>query len=549
MKSMGRRLFLFRAGIITLGIFLSGCLRKASLSGKYSHITGSLKGPDSKAGHIMRDRTPLPQPADEHFVKTLIIGSGVSGLSAARWLQKQGHTDFEILELENHIGGNSHSAGNAVSSYPLGAHYIPIVNNGDELMVDFLEEAGVITHFENGLPFYNEDYLCFDPKERLLINGHWQETLVPEFGLEEADKAQMKKFFGEMEELKLLKGKDQKYAFDIPLDKSSADTAFLDPDKISFKAYLQEKGYTSPYLLWYVDYCCKDDYGRLSGDVSAWAGLHYFASRKGKAANAESTAVLTWPEGNGWLVKKLADKTRDHIRKDCMCYSISYPQNGEHLIAEVLNTKTGNTSRIKAEKIILATPQFINQKIINIPVSRGFNQSAMQYSPWFVANITINGIPPSIGPDLCWDNVAYNKPSLGYINSSHQHLSTDGTKKVLTWYLPLCNQEVRLARLAAYTRTYEQWLDILIPELEYMHPGITSNIENVDAWVWGHGMIGPTVGYIWGNDRKKAQKTPDNKLFFAHSDLSGISVFEEAFHQGIKAATEVISSYKNDAGL
>jgi len=547
MKTMDRRLFLFRAGIITLCVFFNSCLKKLNPGAKYSHIAGTLKGPNVKAGHILRDKKPLPPPVSERFVKTLIIGSGVSGLSAARWLKKQGHTDFEILELESFIGGNAHSSSNSVTSYPLGAHYIPIVNNSDNFIIDFLQEAGVITHIENGLPFYNEHYLCFDPEERLLINGHWQESLVPEFGLEGFDREQIKKFFEEIKKLKSLKGNDQKYAFDIPLDKSSADEEFMDLDKISFKTYLLENGYTSPYLQWYLDYCCKDDYGRLSEDVSAWAGLHYFASRRGEAANAESTAVLTWPEGNGWLIKKLADETREHIRKDCMCYNISYPDAGELVIADIVNTKTGVTERIKAEKIILATPQFINQKIINIPTSRGFNQKNLQYSPWFVANVTVNGIPSSKGPELCWDNVGYNTLSVGYINSSHQHLSLNETKKVLTWYLPLCSQEPRLARLSAYTRNYEQWLDILIPELEYMHPGITYNIERVDGWVWGHGMIAPTVGYIWGNNRKNAQKSLDNKVFFAHSDLSGISIFEEAFHQGIKAAADVLSSYKNYA--
>jgi hypothetical protein len=29
------------------------------------------------------------------------------------------------------------------------------------------------------------------------------------------------------------------------------------------------------------------------------------------------------------------------------------------------------------------------------------------------------------------------------------------------------------------------------------------------------------------------EKDIDNKIFFAHTDLSGISIFEEAFHQGI----------------
>jgi hypothetical protein len=199
---------------------------------------------------------------------------------------------------------------------------------------------------------------------------------------------------------------------------------------------------------------------------------------------------------------------------------------------------------IEAEKVIMATPQFVNQKIIADAGVRKFNLSKLNYSPWFIANITINNLPQSKGAGLCWDNVAFNTASVGYLNSNHQHVNNFENKRVLTYYLPLCDYEPRVARLAAYTRTYHQWLDIIMPELEYMHPGITACIEEVDCWVWGHGMIAPQVNYIWGADRKSAQQTVNDCLFFAHTDLSGISIFEEAFHQGIKAAKNVLLSYE-----
>ncbi|MDB5151113.1 MAG: FAD-dependent oxidoreductase [Mucilaginibacter sp.] len=141
---------------------------------------------------------------------------------------------------------------------------------------------------------------------------------------------------------------------------------------------------------------------------------------------------------------------------------------------------------------------------------------------------------------LCWDNVAYNTPSVGYVNANQQDIKLVEAKKVITYYLPLCDKEPRLARLAAYTRTYEQWLDIVISEMEQMHPGITEHIEQADMWLWGHGMIAPSVNYIWGDNRERAKTAMNNQIFFAHTDLSGISIFEEAFHQGIRAAQQVI---------
>ncbi|GAA4925324.1 NAD(P)/FAD-dependent oxidoreductase [Mucilaginibacter defluvii] len=476
-------------------------------------------------------------------IKTLIIGSGISGLSAARWLKKHGHHDFELVELEDHMGGNSHCGNNAVSSYPLGAHYITIANNDDSLLLDFLQDIGVITHYENAQPVYNDYYLCFDPEERLLINGQWQEGLVPDFGIGDNDREQIKKFFTLINELKKSKGEDGKFGFDIPLDNSSTDQKYRQLDKISFKAYLTQNGYTSPYLLWYLNYCCKDDYGQKADDVSAWAGLHYFAARRGTAANAEENAVLTWPEGNGWLMNILARDVKEHIHIGTMCSQISL-KSGGGISAEILDIKKNITYTIEAEKVIMASPQFVNQKIFAGSEKRQLDLNKLNYSPWFVANITVNDLPQNKGAGLCWDNVAYNMASVGYVNASHQHVNNIEKKRVITYYLPLCDYEPRIARLAAYTRTYQQWLDIIIPELEYMHPGITPCIEQVDGWVWGHGMISPQINYIWGADRKNAQQAVNDSLFFAHTDLSGISIFEEAFHQGIKAANDVLASYE-----
>jgi hypothetical protein len=45
------------------------------------------------------------------------------------------------------------------------------------------------------------------------------------------------------------------------------------------------------------NYCCRDDYGTRYDQVSAWAGLHYYCSRWGQAANAGNGAWLTWPGG------------------------------------------------------------------------------------------------------------------------------------------------------------------------------------------------------------------------------------------------------------
>ncbi|WP_316763885.1 FAD/NAD(P)-binding protein [Pedobacter aquatilis] len=533
-----RRSFLLRIGLITGGIFLNSCFKKLKPN-KYN-IKGNLFGPNAKAGHILRDKIKIPASSKTRKVKTLIIGSGISGLSAGRWLKQNGESDFEILELENHAGGNAHFGTNQISSYPLGAHYITIANNEDKLFIDFLKEINIITHFENGLPYYNDYYLTFDPEERLLINGEWQEGLIPDFGVPADDKKQIRDFLSEVDKLKNTQGNDGKYVFNIPVNSSSNDESYRKLDKISFESYLKTKGYHSKYLLWYLNYACKDDYGQKMDKISAWAGLHYFASRRGKAANAEQNAILTWPEGNGWIMKQLEKNLQSHIKTSNLCYDIQPNPDGS-LNAIVFNTQNGITETIQSKKIILCSPQFVNNRLLR-NFNRGIDYKQFSYSPWLVANITINELPDSKGIPLCWDNVAYNTASVGYVNSAQQHLKLSEDKKILTYYLPLCDFEPSIARLAAFTRDFDQWLDIIIPELEMIHPNITAAIENIDVWIWGHGMIAPTKNFIWSEYLEKAKQPISDKIFFAHTDLSGISIFEEAFHQGINAAKQALNS-------
>jgi hypothetical protein len=53
-------------------------------------------------------------------------------------------------------------------------------------------------------------------------------------------------------------------------------------------------------------------------------------------------------------------------------------------------------------------------------------------------------------------------------------------------------------------------------------------------------MIQPRPGFIWGAAREAANQhlAP---IFFAHSDMSGISIFEEAQHRGITAAGQALA--------
>ena len=65
--------------------------------------------------------------------------------------------------------------------------------------------------------------------------------------------------------------------------------------------------------------------------------------------------------------------------------------------------------------------------------------------------------------------------------------------------------------------------------------------ERIDVMRWGHAMIRPRPGFQWGAARERAAE-PLGAIHFAHTDLSGIALFEEALYHGVRAAEEALAA-------
>lgn len=509
---------------------------------KYAHIKGKILTGNNKRGHLLRE-AKFNKPKEINHFDIVVIGSGISALSAARKLQQNNITNFTILELDDVVGGNAISGKNDISAYPWAAHYLPIPNLDDKELITFLKEHNIITKIDkNGTPHYNEEYICAEPEERLFINGYWQDGLIPNIGTSTEEKKEIADFFHLIKFYKTAVGNDGKPAFTIPNFYSTSDSTYTYLDNISFHDFLKQQGFKTKALFWYLNYCMSDDYGTNLKDASAWSGIHYFAARKGVSGNTEGDTVLTWPEGNAFLTEKLASTLQSHIQINKLVFEVIAKNDEVEVNYHCFETNLAK--QIIAKRVIVCAPQFINKHIVkNYPITENFPFS---YSPWMVANITVNAyVEGTEGQPMSWDNVIYGSNSLGYVNASHQLLQTQKPKQVFTFYLPLNTKNPKLAREEAYEKTYEQWLDIIFEELKQAHPSLINHVTNIDVKVWGHSMIRPTVGLRKQLKNKIFYEGLNQNIFFAHSDLSGISIFEEAFFQGNKAASQVIKSLNN----
>jgi len=64
-------------------------------------------------------------------------------------------------------------------------------------------------------------------------------------------------------------------------------------------------------------------------------------------------------------------------------------------------------------------------------------------------------------------------------------------------------------------------------------------VTRLDMVRWAHAMVRPRPGFVWGEARQRLLRAQD-RVLFAHSDLSGYSIFEEANYRGVLAAERVL---------
>lgn len=194
-ERQGRRKFVFKGAVALAGFPFLGRYLSACSPARQAAIPGKLSGPSFKAGHLLRTAMSVV-PAPSQQAEVVIVGGGVAGLSARRWLHRHGAGKVLLLEMEGETGGNAAAGENEHTAFPWGAHYLTLPNNDLKALLDFLLEQGVVKGFdEKGLPVYNEYHLCFDPEERLYIRGYWQAGLVPQWGVPEAELQQIQRFF------------------------------------------------------------------------------------------------------------------------------------------------------------------------------------------------------------------------------------------------------------------------------------------------------------------------------------------------------------------
>ena len=477
-----------------------------------SRITGGWVNENAAVGHRLRDGVSLPAPRRTQRVPVVIVGAGIAGLSAAWQLDRRGFHDFVVLEMEREAGGNSRGGENAVSRYPWAAHYVPVPGPRATLVRELFRELGVLT--DAG---WDERTLCFAPQERMFVHGEWQSGLESELLGSHTGRDELRRFD------ELIAEHRATGEFTIPMALGARAGSPL--DRLSFEQWLTASNLRSPAMRWYAEYGTRDDYGALAQDTSAWAGVHYHASRE-----PEEQGPLTWPEGNAWIARRLAQKVATRLMTGVPVHRIT-PNSRKGWRVR------GGDAEYLCEEVIFAAPTFLAPYLVE-----GMRTPSFVYSPWLVANLTLDRWPEERGVSPAWDNVLRSGVGLGYVVATHQSLrAREMGSTVWTYYCALAARDPATERRTLLESTWSEWVERIMMELSVAHPNIRRCVTHVDIVRIGHAMVRPTVGFLGAEARREREWAPRG-IHLAHSDLSGLSLFEEAQFRGVEAANAALAA-------
>ena len=439
-----------------------------------------------------------------------------------------------LLELADQAGGTAAWGEGEAGPFALGAHYLTLPSREASHMRALLADLGVITSFDaDGRPFFDDTMLCLAPGERIYAAGEWIDGLWPETMADAPARAQLADLLAVLDGFKRRVGADGRPAFSIPVAKSSRDPELRALADLRYSDWLDAAGYDAGALRWWAEYATRDDYGALTADTSAWAGLHYHCARRPEPADPTDmgTDVLTWPEGNGWLIKAMLARIPWRPTTGALVRQIEADPAGARVWWELDGAVRGTI----ASAVIAAVPSRVLDRLT--PRPEGLRPDM---APWRVVALEVDQPPASRGVPLAWDSVIYGAASLGYVSSAHQR-GAFGGPSVLSWYQPLVEGAPAERRAELMGARWADEVELALTELEAAHPDIRDRVRRADVMRWGHGTVRPVPGlHALGALDPLAE--PSGMIFPAHTDQSGLSLFEEASWHGIRAAEEVLAA-------
>lgn len=550
--SLNRRNFLQLLAAGTLADAAAGCTDRTGMMQRRVGFPGRIRGEDPSACHRLvagRPRLPPPGPveADAPLRDVVIVGAGLSGLAAAWALHRAGLDDLLVLERTDDIGGVSRGGHLQGIPCPWGAHYVGLPDPDSPVIMSLLSDVGVITDFTpDHRPIIDPRYRLHKPEVNLYHARSHSRGFYPWALATAEDLAEFRAFRRHMYRWSRWRDARGRPAFQLPVVYATRAEEVRRLDCLTMAAYLDAEGFTSPLLRGYVDNRLTDEYGCLASEISAYAALLFWAATGGErhmpGTLPSHARALAWPEGNMFLARRLAGLLpRGAVRTDA--FVVNVQNHGDEVHVVELDPRTSVTHVHRARACVFAAPKLRADLLIPELLTVGRHEhERLEYTPWLVANLLLTECPDHDAKSLAWDNLVHDSWSLGFVNGHHFETPGKDPEEAfgLTFYACFSGERRDPIRRDLLELDWATWARLIADELEHAMPDARRHIERLDVWRWGHGMVRPAPGLLWGGTRD-ALCQPLGRIHFAGNDAGVLPLYEEAVYRGAKAAEEVLT--------
>ncbi|MFZ3216928.1 MAG: FAD-dependent oxidoreductase [Candidatus Acidiferrales bacterium] len=330
---------------VVAGSVAAGCPVNLSLLAAENGPDPQVDGEYFAVCHEVRDGHPFATPpvASRHDV--VIVGGGLSGLSAAYFLRGR---DFLLLEKEPHWGGNAYLEEYQDQAFATGSAF------------DETGSASAQLAREIGLQLLPIN--CPDPT---IVAGKWiadtWRSGLDALPYSPSVRESFKKFRAEIQAL-------------------NPDKDVQQLDNVPFSNYM--KGYAPEIRQWWDGYGLSN-WGAQSNDVST-----FVAAGELQGMLVDQDDRITLPGGNGALSRQLSatlqPKYAEQMIGGATVVSVD-PQTTEVLITYVHEDEL---RAVAAKCVIMATPKFITVRLVaGLPDAQRDAMLSFRYCPYPVINM------------------------------------------------------------------------------------------------------------------------------------------------------------------
>lgn len=459
---------------IVAGSVAAGCSLDELLLAAPGARAAEVNGEHYSVCHQVRDGHRFSRPPVSRRYDVAIVGGGVSGLSAAYFLQKY---NFLLLEKEAHFGGNAYLEEYQGQTYGTGSAF------------GYVEDAGDALAKEIGLKLLPTN--CPDPT---IVNGVWVEDTWRK-GLDQlpypaAVRESFKKFRDALMTIDIEKGREEL-------------------DNEPFTKYTA--GYAPEIEQWW-DGFGPSNWGARTAETSALVALESLRDMAG----TEPDSRVTLPGGLGAITRRLTDilfpKHRERMHGGATVVAVEPQKSDVH--ATYLHD--GKLHTIAAKAVIIATPKFITSRVVaGLPEAQKAAMRQIRYAPYPVVNLIFDRPVYNRG----YDTWAPGKTFTDLIVADWVVRNQPGYKQkynILTFYTPL--RETERARLLTEQASREL-AGAVLRDFQGLMPEFKVDPVEVHIYRRGHPMFMATPRTY--TRIIPAARQPMERIFFSNADSGG----------------------------